>query len=352
MYCKYCGKECNNSDKFCKYCGQNLNQEITARKKRGWRSIVLKILLLVVIITVVIIFLLFYFGDNEHKNSYVSSYFLDELDISIQPVGYFNDPDIFDSVKIHDEEWISHIEYFEVEDITHNVDESKYQFPNQAEIFGSVVKVVCEDSNGFYRGSGTNFNSSGHVLTNLHVVDDVDGGCVVGFPDPVSGLIMEAYWATPIIDKDNITGHDLAYLSVGEPLIDDEYNVYGYYYKKSDSLFTSFNITEDCSNATTQLGDRLFVIGYPPIGGWALTITDGLVSSLYSKDGYIITSAKIVSGNSGGMAVDEQGCYVGVPTSIYHEDGDEYLGEVIDAEFVDEFDEAVADDIDEYINSL
>lgn len=351
MFCKYCGKEIKEGNKFCNFCGQVLSPEMPTEQKKSWGSYAWKILLVLAIIVAVGLYAFTYLGDYAPEDDYISS-FLDELDPSIQPVGYFDDPNLFESESISDEEWFSHLQYYEIEDANPLFDETKFQFPNQRKIFSSVVKVVCEDFDYFYFGSGTNFDSNGYVLTNLHIVEDVEGRCVIGFPDPETGLIKEAYWATPIIDKDNVTGHDLAYLSIEEPLFDENYNVYGYYDKISNGLFSYFEITEDCFNTPIQLGDKLFVVGYPPLSGGSLTITDGLISSLYSQDGYIITSAKIVSGNSGGLAVDGQGCYVGVPTAVYYEEGDEYLGEVIDAEFVDEFDEAVADDIEGYLNSL
>ena len=351
MFCKHCGKEIKEGAKFCKFCGHVLLSETSTEQKRSWSSYTWKALLALAIIIVVGLCAFTYLGDYTSEDGYTSS-LLNELNPSIQSVGYFDDPDVFDSENISDEEWFSHLKYYEIEDISPIFNESKFQFSNQREIFSSVVKVVCEDSDYFYFGSGTNFDSGGYVLTNLHIVEGVESRCVIGFPDSETGLIKEAYWATPIIDKDNITGHDLAYLSIEEPLFDEDYNIYGYYDKISDSLFPYFEITEDCFNTPIQLGDRLFVVGYPPLSGGALTITDGLISSLYSQDGYIITSAKIISGNSGGLAVDGQGCYVGVPTAVYYEEGDEYLGEVIDAEFVDEFDEAIADDIEEYFNSL
>jgi S1-C subfamily serine protease len=214
-----------------------------------------------------------------------------------------------------------------------------------------VVKIVCEDDDNYYTGSGTNFDASGYVLTNLHVVEGADQ-CAVGFVDAKSGLIKELYWATPIIDKENITGHDLAYLSIEEPIFDDELNIYGYFDKFSNSQFPYFKIKKECESKEIQLGDQIFVIGYPYLSGGALTITNGLVSSLYSEDGYIITSAKINPGNSGGLAIDYTGCYIGVPSAVYYEDGEESFGEIIDPEFVAEFDEAIADDLDIYINNL
>ncbi len=351
MFCKHCGEKIKKSNKFCNFCGQALLPTTLTEQKRDWNGYLWKALLVSAIVIAIGLYAFIYFSDHASEDDHASS-LLNELDPNIQPVGYFDDPNVFESESISDEEWFSHLQYYEIEDIAPIYDKSRFQFPNQREILSSVVKIVCEDSNYFYYGSGTNFDSGGYVLTNLHVLENINGRCVIGFPDPESGLIKEAYWAAPIIDKDNITGHDLAYLSVEDPVFDESYNIYGYYDKIFDGSFSYFEITEDCSSTPTQLGDRLFVVGYPPLSGGALTITDGLVSSLYSRDGYIITSAKIVSGNSGGLAVDGQGCYVGVPTAVYYEEGDEYLGEIIDAEFVDEFDEAVTDDIDEYFNSL
>lgn len=350
MYCKYCGKQTKEGNKFCDYCGKSLLINTPLKRKSKLGNRILKAIIASVVMLVIAITLFFYLNDYTSEN-YSATSILDEIYPSLQPVGYFDDPEIFDSEEISMEEWLSHIQYHKIEGAESMYDESKSQFPRQRDILSSVVKIVCEDSDYFYYGSGTNFDAAGYVLTNLHVVEDMDDRCIVGFPDAESGLIMEVYWATPIIDKDNITGHDLAYLSIEEPVFDEDKNIYGYYDKVSDSSFPYFEITEDCSNAPIQLGDGLFIAGYPPLSGWALTITDGLVSSLYSQNNYIITSAKIVSGNSGGLAVDELGCYIGVPTAVYYEEGDEYLGEIIDAEFVDEFDKAVEDDIDDYLNS-
>jgi tetratricopeptide (TPR) repeat protein len=269
----------------------------------------------------------------------------------IEPVGYFSNPDVYDSDTITDDKWFSYVKYYENDEIYNDFKSITTQLPNQRGVLRSVVKIVCEDQDYFYTGSGVNFDKSGYILTNLHVVDDADR-CMIGFPDPDSGLIKEIYWATIIIDAEDATGHDLAYLSIEDPVFDDEYNIYGYYNNIFESSFPCFEVKEECYDTPTQLGDSLFVIGYPDLSGVALTITDGLVSSLYSPSGYIITSAKINSGNSGGLAIDKNGCYIGVPTAVYYEDGEELFGEIIDAEFVDEFNDAISDDLDVYNESL
>jgi hypothetical protein len=265
---------------------------------------------------------------------------LSELGPFMEPVGYFEDISLFAS-DIENEAWLSNIKYLEV-------DETAVTEENMT--FASVVKVVCTSDDYIYFGSGTNVDRSGYILTNYHVVEGMSyDACMVGFPDPVTGLIREAYWTTIITDEENETGHDLAYLVVESPVFDDKGNLYGYYEKISDGTFPYFDYrNEQCSDEGIQLGSELLVLGYPPLSGGSLTITNGLVSSLFSQDNYIITSAKIVSGNSGGLAVSSNGCYVGVPTASYFEEKDEQLGEIIDAEFVFEFDKAIQDNLEEY----
>ncbi len=82
---------------------------------------------------------------------------------------------------------------------------------------------------------------------------------------------------------------------------------------------------------------KVRVFGYPEIsgGGYYLTITEGIVSSL-PNDGTIVKSAKIAHGNSGGLAVDGHGCMIGVP-SMFNGDNAESLGVLISNEIIGEF---------------
>ena len=127
--------------------------------------------------------------------------------------------------------------------------------------------------------------------------------------------------------------------------------MYGYYSRIENGLFPYFENTGECLNTAIGLGDELLVLGYPVLSGKSLTVTGGLVSSLYSRDGYIVTSAKVASGNSGGLAVDKNYCYIGVPLGFYYDTemaSEEVFGEIIDAEFVADFNLAVEDDFEAY----
>ena len=358
MFCEKCGEKLNEGDKFCIYCGETVSMTQTQPDANtipnptpSTTSFPMAKYLLVVFAVGMISFVVYMLLNNGSYDAplevsdtddeeYLTA--LNELGPLMESIGYFDDMRLFEA-DIDAEEWLSHVQYLDVEQ-TLITDENR--------TFASVVKIVCEDDDYIYYGSGTNVDSAGYILTNYHVVEGLDeDACMVGFPDPKSGLIREAYWTTIITDKADETGHDLAYLAIETPIFDDEGNLYGYYDKVANGGFPYFEHTDECLATATQLGDELRILGYPPLSGGSLTITNGLVSSLYSQDGYIVTSAKIVSGNSGGLAVDNNGCYVGVPTAVYYDEEDlneEVFGEIIDAEFVFDFDLAVEDDLQEY----
>ena len=347
MFCKHCGREARKEERFCKNCGTALGAGGTPvfgstpiRQPRWLNTLVI----VLIILTVGGIVALFVRTGSEHA----ADNLLSELNPSIESVGHFVDPSFFDDENIAYDEWLAHIEYTRPMYAT-PLSAGNIQFPDQHRTYAAVVKIVCKDTHYYYYGSGTNVDPAGYVLTNLHVIEDGVSGleCVVGFPDPSSGRIREAYYATPIVDEGHTTGHDLALLSVEQPVFDADHRVYGFY-ERLEGWFPYYEETAACLETAPELGDHIFVIGYPTLSGGALTVTDGLVSSLYSADGYLITSAKISEGNSGGLAVDTNGCFVGVPTAVYSGSETEHYGEIIDAQFVYEFYEAVGDDIDEY----
>jgi hypothetical protein len=357
MFCEKCGEKLNEGDKFCIHCGETVSAgqvtpdtcTPTAPTSSSTSFSVAKYLPAIFVVVMISFVGYVLLNNGSHDTSsdayisdeeeYVSA--LNELGPLMEPVGYFSDMSLFEA-DIDPKEWFSQVQYLDVEQ-TLVTDENM--------TFASVVKIVCEDDDFIYYGSGTNVDPAGYVLTNYHVVEGLEeDACMVGFPDPMSGLIREAYWTTIITDKANETGHDLAYLAIEKPIYDEEGNLYGYYDRILDSSFPYFKHTDECLATATKLGDELRILGYPPLSGGSLTITNGLVSSLYSQDGYIVTSAKIVSGNSGGLAVDGNGCYVGVPTAVYYDEetDDEVFGEIIDAEFVFDFDVAIEDDLEEF----
>jgi len=63
------------------------------------------------------------------------------------------------------------------------------------------------------------------------------------------------------------------------------------------------------------IGDKILILGYPTIGSdQGITVTEGIVSGIETD--YYVTSAKIDSGNSGGIAVSmKNNCIIGMPTA-------------------------------------
>lgn len=187
----------------------------------------------------------------------------------------------------------------------------------------AIVKLSCiKDGNGsIQRGTGVLFRGGAYdpfgeyyIQTNLHVVETTDESrahCVITlYPD--SGDVSEHL----VFESDGFKyygdGIDIAFLT---PKVVDATEHAG----TTDDLARyarSRAETPTCSALAT--GDRISILGYPAAGGDTLTVTDGIVSGFETEGEvrYVKTSAKIDIGNSGGAAIEESGCIVGIPTSV------------------------------------
>ncbi len=147
-------------------------------------------------------------------------------------------------------------------------------------------------------GSGVIISSDGYVLTNNHVIENVDAVSV----RLVDGRELEA----EIIGVDSMT--DVAVLKVNEKGL-------------------PFLIMADSDQ--TRVGDIVFAVGNPLRVGQ--TVTQGIVSatnrnslSLIDGDAYenfLQTDASINPGNSGGALVDAEGRVLGINTAILSQSG-------------------------------
>lgn len=177
----------------------------------------------------------------------------------------------------------------------------------QNQVSSSVVNVICDNDNG---GSGIMISSDGYVVTNNHVIAK-SKTCLITIPNIGSGAPEEIYIAEPIIEPVLSEQYDIAMLKIDMAYEDSEGKVWGEYPK----TFTAYQFPKSCSGQP-KLGDSVRIYGYPiTSGGLNLTITDGIISS-FSENGDILTSAKIDSGNSGGLAVDGKGCMLGIPSAV------------------------------------
>jgi S1-C subfamily serine protease len=183
--------------------------------------------------------------------------------------------------------------------------------------FQSVVLITAMvRQNGVlidgWTGSGTFISSDGQILTNAHVVLSDKSYTVEALTISPTFNADEkpvpAYYAK-VIQADE--GLDLAILRItqdinGNPIDTNSLNFPAVTLGDSDSL---------------NLGDKLTILGYPGIGGDTITLTSGEVAgftaeSPYGNRAYIKTSATIAGGNSGGLASNDAGELVGIPTQL------------------------------------
>jgi len=142
--------------------------------------------------------------------------------------------------------------------------------------------------------SGTGFAlKNGYIVTNYHVIDGANTITVQG----VKGNFNNSYKATVVgTDKNN----DLALLKI------------------SDSSFPGFGaIPYSISSATSEVGEDIFVLGYPLTStmGDEIKLTTGVISSKTGFQGDVALyqiSAPIQPGNSGGPLFDKKGNVIGV----------------------------------------
>lgn len=222
------------------------------------------------------------------------------------------------------------------------------------EVASSVVNIHCESSTGESSGgSGTIFSESGLVLTNEHILpDEVDNesenSCLVILPDPETGSPEEIYSAHPITFPSLSEEYDIAFVKIHDVYYDhEEGRAYGEYPKE----FPAYSDDGRCVDENIKLGEPIKIYGYPSVsGGYALTVTEGVVSSLFPEEGYIFTSAKISYGNSGGLAVDSSGCMIGIP-SMVSADENESFGIIISTDILNQFVDEIKENEERYFNA-
>lgn len=294
MNCKYCGKETKDENKFCNYCGGSLFDEpLTEIKDKGIKISLGKSLPLKIIIGVLGILILY-------------------IIFSDRPFNF-----IFSEREI-----------------------------DQGVIRSSVVNVLCESEEEISGGSGTIIANDGIVITNSHIIPQdeeyiltSEEGCLIILPNQQTGQPEEIYWAKPVVYPGLSDEYDLAYLEIYDVFVDEDGKVWGRYPRVFPSIFAEEHKYDDiCQLRTNKLGDLVRIFGYPQTsGGFYLTVTDGIISS-FSDEGVILTSAKVDEGNSGGLAVDQRGCMVGIPVAI-SEGTYQNLGVIITMDLILEFSE-------------
>lgn len=158
-------------------------------------------------------------------------------------------------------------------------------------------------------GSGVIMQSNGFIMTNFHVVDDVDEILVLLYdgrevPAVIVGTDPDTDLAVLKIEADQLQP-----ISVGEP-------------------------------AQAKIGDVVLAIGNPY--GVGQTVTQGIVSAtgrnglgLNTFENFIQTDADINPGNSGGALIDAYGNLLGINTAKINRNGSAGISFAIPADAVE-----------------
>lgn len=190
---------------------------------------------------------------------------------------------------------------------------------NRALLATVRIAVPVEGKRDTYStGSGTILSRDGYILTNFHVMGDIERNKLYNR----KGAAFIAVNPTSL--KGAPTWTYVAEMVKGDPKLDLALLKITGYMNSDDPLPASLPLTavELGNSDDLAIGDELSVIGFPGLGGDTVTFTQGKVSGFLDEDNdgvleWIKTDAEVNHGNSGGLAIDENGKMVGVPTAGY-----------------------------------
>lgn len=175
----------------------------------------------------------------------------------------------------------------------------------------ATVNINGEEVVG-WTGSGTIISSDGLILTNAHVVLSDRfyqvKNLIVSLTVAEDAPPVPTYYAS-IVQADEAL--DIAIIKPYQDLLGNSIN-----YNLLNLPFVPLGNSDKLS-----LGESINILGYPGIGGDTITLTRGEVSGFtaeaaYGNRAFIKTSGTIAGGNSGGLAVNDKGELIGVPTAV------------------------------------
>jgi hypothetical protein len=187
-----------------------------------------------------------------------------------------------------------------------------------ADALRSTVQVIVPDNEfeNFSGGSGTVMSPNGLILTNYHVVEgEADNGLknddalalIAVTPQDLRGEAVLKYFGAIVKGDPDL---DLALVQI-IGMVDDP----------DAPLPENLGLPEIAQGDSDSLmiSDEINMFGFPGLGGNSATYTRGTVSGFLddNRDGiyeWIKTDAELNHGNSGGLATDAEGRFVGVPT--------------------------------------
>lgn len=183
------------------------------------------------------------------------------------------------------------------------------------DIASSVVLIESIDGRrALSSGSGTIISPDGYIYTNRHVIEDGDDFAIYMLDDIRERPVLR-YYASLQYQSRNID-IDFAILKIDRDERGREINA------RNEALPYLIPASKE-----VNVGDRIRIFGYPGIGDGYMVVTTGEVVTVQngSVDGnrlpvWYWTDAEISGGNSGGLAVNEAGEVIGLPTWVISEE--------------------------------
>jgi pSer/pThr/pTyr-binding forkhead associated (FHA) protein len=189
-----------------------------------------------------------------------------------------------------------------------------------------ILTPIDGTADEFSTGSGSLLTPAGHILTNFHVIGDVDSGeyynqyqaTLVGlnWEDPEG--MPNTFYIAEIVQADRDLDIALLHIVASE---------------EGDNLPAGleFPTVPVGDSDSVGIGDELAIVGFPGLGGETITLTRGTVSGFLADEAgrprsWIKTDAEINPGNSGGMAINVKGELIGIPTIVIS--GQEVTGKI------------------------
>lgn len=189
---------------------------------------------------------------------------------------------------------------------------------NIEQISRAAVQVIVDNATG----SGTLIIIDGRptVFTNRHVVEGFDQATIAVLSDP--NAPAQAMFIADLVGFSQ--EYDFAVYTLNEDL-------QGNTISASQLRDGSFGISipqitvQDTSDKDSDVrrGDAVGIFGYPGIGDNELVYTTGIISSVQYGEYkgqrlpmWYRTNAEMSPGNSGGMALNARGEFIGIPTSV------------------------------------
>lgn len=188
----------------------------------------------------------------------------------------------------------------------------------------ATVLIVVPDNSGrpYSSGSGTIMDAqNGYILSNYHVIGDIEKGKTYN----KDGMTVIGIMPTDL--KGAPTLKYLAQVVAADPKLDlSLLKIVALYDNQRAPLPRTLGLTEIPRGNfdDMQIGDSVAVFGYPGIGGSTVTYTEGKVSGFNDDDQngdyeWAKTDASASHGNSGGLATNDNGEFIGVPTQVASE---------------------------------